>query len=98
MYFLLGNSHMERGDYEGAIQSFEHARAQMRHYGGRPLLVVSWVSFLMMYCNVSKSLTDSDRYPDGNLIISTSRFDNVSVKVCMQRVARKMQANFFSIW
>ena len=47
MYLLLGNSHMERSDYEGAIQSFEHARAQMRHYGGRPLLVVSLVSFLM---------------------------------------------------
>ena len=38
---------MERSDYERAIQSFEHARAQMRHYEGRPLLLVSLVSFLM---------------------------------------------------
>ena len=47
MYLLLGNLHMECSDNERAIQSFEHARTQMRHYGGRPLLVVSLVSFLM---------------------------------------------------
>ena len=47
MYLLLGESHIERSDYEGAIQSFEHARAQTRHYEGLPLLVVSLVSFLM---------------------------------------------------
>ena len=47
MYLLLGNSYMKSGDYKGAIQSFEHARAQMRQYGGRPLLVVSLVSFPM---------------------------------------------------
>ena len=45
MYFLLGNFEMEHGDYESAIQSFEHARAQMRHDERRPLLVVSLVSF-----------------------------------------------------
>ena len=38
---------MERSDYEGAIQSFERAQAQMRTYVGHPLLVVSLVSFLM---------------------------------------------------
>ena len=38
---------MERSDYEGAIQSFEHARTQIRHDGGRLLLVLSLVSFLM---------------------------------------------------
>ena len=47
MYFLLGNSHMERSDYEGAIQSFEHAQAQVRHYESPPLLVVSLVYFLL---------------------------------------------------
>ena len=47
MYLLLGNLHMEHSDYGGAIQSFEHARAQMRCYGSRPLVVVSLVSFLM---------------------------------------------------
>ena len=38
---------MKRGDYEGAIQLLEHARAQSRLYEGRSLLVVSLVSFLM---------------------------------------------------
>jgi hypothetical protein len=47
MYLLLGNAHMERSDYEGAVQSFEHARAQIRHDEGRPLSVVSLVSFPM---------------------------------------------------
>ena len=35
---------MERSDYERAIQSFEHGRAQMRHYEGQSLSVVSAVS------------------------------------------------------
>ena len=47
MYLLLGNSHMERTDYEGAVQSFEHGQAQMRHDEGRSLLVISLVGFLM---------------------------------------------------
>ena len=47
MYFLLGSSHMERSDYESAIQSFERAQAQMRHYEGRSLLVVSLVGLPM---------------------------------------------------
>ena len=47
MYLLLGNSHMEHSDYEGAIQSFERAQAQMRHDEGRSLLVISLVGSLM---------------------------------------------------
>ena len=46
MYLLLGNSHMERSDYQRAVQSFEYARSQMR-YMDRSLLVISLVSFLM---------------------------------------------------
>ena len=46
MYLLLGNSHVERSDYEGAIQSFERAQAQMRHDEGLSLLVISLVGFL----------------------------------------------------
>jgi hypothetical protein len=38
------------------------------------------------------------RYLDGNLIISTSRLDSVYVKLCTQRIARRMQANPFSSW
>ena len=62
MYLLLGNFQMERGDYEGALQSFEHARVQVRPYGGQPLLVVSLVSFpiglLQRIENRSPTLTD----------------------------------------
>ena len=36
---------MERSDYKGAIQSFGQGRAQMQHYGDRPLFVISLVSF-----------------------------------------------------
>ena len=68
MYLLLGNSYMERSNYEDAIQSFEHARAQMRYYGDQ-LLLVSLVSLLM---GILQDHSPTDRYPDGNLTISTS--------------------------
>ena len=48
MYLLLGDSHMESGDYDGAIQSFEHARAQLRPYPNESLFVVSLVSFSIL--------------------------------------------------
>ena len=38
---------MESRDYEGAIRSFESARAQMRPHPSRGLSMVSLVSFLM---------------------------------------------------
>ena len=46
MHLLLGNSCMEARDYEGAIRSFERARAQMRTHASRALLVISLVSSL----------------------------------------------------
>ena len=46
MCLLLGNSYMEKSDYERAIQSFERARIQTRHLTNQSLLVVSLVSFL----------------------------------------------------
>ena len=94
MYLLLGNSQMERSDYDGAIKSFEHARAQMRHNEGWSLSVVSLVSFLVSVLH--RIQVASDRYPDGNLMISTSRFNSVCVTPYMQRVARMMHANIFS--
>ncbi|KAG8221675.1 WD40-repeat-containing domain protein [Butyriboletus roseoflavus] len=39
MYLLLGNEHVERSDYQRAIQSFEHARDQMRYYVGLPIFI-----------------------------------------------------------
>ncbi|KAF8547212.1 hypothetical protein OG21DRAFT_1472561 [Imleria badia] len=44
MCLLLGNSYMERRDYEGAIQSFKRARAQMRNYVGPLLIFISLIS------------------------------------------------------
>ncbi|KAN0078113.1 hypothetical protein V8E55_010170 [Tylopilus felleus] len=44
MYLLVGNLLMERSDHDGAIQSLEHARAQLKHYGGRPLFVIPLIS------------------------------------------------------
>ena len=37
---------MENSDYEGAIQLFERARAQMPQHASRPPLLVSLVSFV----------------------------------------------------
>ena len=48
---------MERSDYEDAIQWLKHARAQMRHYEGQPLLTVSLASSLMAYPYRNRSLT-----------------------------------------
>ena len=46
MYLLLGNSRMESSDYEGAIESFELARARLRPFSSQSLFVVALVSFL----------------------------------------------------
>ncbi|KAF8555005.1 TPR-like protein [Imleria badia] len=44
MHLLLGNSHMERNNYEGAIQSFERVRCQVRQHTSRPVLMVPLIS------------------------------------------------------
>ena len=49
MYLLLGNLHMESGDYKGAIHSFERAQAQMRTYVVLPLFPITLVSFLLIF-------------------------------------------------
>ena len=46
MHLSIGISLVENSDYEGAIRSFELARAQMRHHRSRPLFVVSLVCLL----------------------------------------------------
>ena len=47
MHLLRGNSHMELGDFHGAIQLFERARDQSRSHTSETLSVVSLVSDLM---------------------------------------------------
>lgn len=46
MYLSLGSSHMASDDYEHAVQSFEHARAQLGDRTSSPPLVVSLVTFI----------------------------------------------------
>ena len=62
MHLLLGNSCMEARDYEGAIRSFERARAQMRTHASRALLVISLVSsandYIPAHRNDIQSWTD----------------------------------------
>ncbi|KAF8555785.1 hypothetical protein OG21DRAFT_1460469 [Imleria badia] len=41
--YLLGNLQMQTSDYEGAMQSFERARSQVRQHTSRPLLMVSLI-------------------------------------------------------
>ncbi|KAF8128156.1 hypothetical protein EV363DRAFT_1085280, partial [Boletus edulis] len=43
MHLLLGNSYIGCSDYEGAITSFERARAQMRHHKSPSLMVVTLI-------------------------------------------------------
>ena len=51
MHFLLGTSRMESGDYKRAIQSMEHARAQLGNRTSPPPLVVSLVNFVLLIRN-----------------------------------------------
>ncbi|KAF8547410.1 TPR-like protein [Imleria badia] len=44
MYFLLGNSHMDRRNFQDAIQSFRRARAQLHNHTSQPPLVVSLIT------------------------------------------------------
>ena len=92
MYLLAGNLRMECCDYEGAMQSFERARAQMRHHTSRPLFVISLVSFQTVMLRPIE-ITPSDRCPDGNLIISALRFNRVCVMPYMQPVAPRMRSS-----
>lgn len=47
MFLLLGDSHMENSNYEGAIRLFERAQIQSRYHGSLPLSVISLVSFVL---------------------------------------------------
>ena len=79
MYLLLGNSQMERNDYEGAMHSFKCARDRMRPHTSRLLLVISLVRFLTNVFT-PKHITTFGRSPAGNLTDFTSLSDSVSVK------------------
>ena len=50
MHLLLGNSHVEGGDYERAILSFEHARDKLGDRKEEPPLVILLVYSLLSGC------------------------------------------------
>jgi hypothetical protein len=58
MYLLLGNLQMEHSDYEGAIQSFERALAQIRPHASQGLSVVSLVGSLMVILQPTEMTCD----------------------------------------
>jgi len=91
MCLLFGNSQLESDDSEGAIQSFERARVDMRYGSSWPFLMVSLVSFFSDILQRTEIAPIYDRYPDGNLIISTSQFDSVCVRPCLERAAPRMR-------
>jgi len=63
---------MENGDYEGAIQSFERARTQLRPDTSQALSLISLVSFLTAILQHIEWTAMFDRYLDGDLMILTS--------------------------
>ena len=46
MYLARGNTHVERNNYQSAIQLFEHARARLTYWWNPLPLVVSLASVL----------------------------------------------------
>ena len=94
MYFHLGNLHMERREYELAMQHFERAHARMRRHASQPLFVVSLVSLLTATIATYRN-TLFVRYPDGSSTISAFRFESNFVKPFMQRVVGRRQANHY---
>ena len=74
MYLLLGNWHLDSGDYERAAQALENSRAQLEDRMSRPPSVVSLVNLLPLLRGALKSIFG--RYLDGSLTISALRFDS----------------------
>jgi hypothetical protein len=75
MHLILGNSRIETGDYNGAIQLFERARAQTRYHTSQALSVVSLVSLLVvMYCTIFKTARNLEQ-------ISGWKFDDLAITV-----------------
>ena len=95
MYLLRGNSHMENGNYDRAIQSFKQAQAQLGDRTSRPPLMVSLANFVPLPRGVSTLVTIFNRFPDGSLMILQSRSNSVFARLFMRRVARKRHASLY---
>ena len=86
---------METGDYTGAIQLLERARAQTRPDASQALSVVSLVSFIVAILQHIEHLAIFGRYLDGTLTILISRLDDVFVTPCMPPVASRKQLGLY---
>ena len=69
---------------------YDHSR--VKHYLWSHLQVLR--GRIAMYRKYSLSV----RFLDGSLILSTSQFDSVYVRPCIQPVAPRMRGNLFSSW
>ena len=79
MHLLYGNMHMERGDYNRAIQSFEDARLKLGSRKKQLPLIVALV-YALLPRNVLKLTLISHRFQGGNLMILQSRFNSDRVR------------------
>ena len=87
MHLLLGNLYMENNDYEGAIQSFERARVQIRQHGDGPLCVISLVSSPVVVLLNAETISGLDRCLDGSSMILTPQFNSAVAKPYMPSAA-----------
>ena len=69
---------------------YDHSR--VRHY--------LWSRWQVLHGRIAiyRKYSLSVRFPDGNSILSTSQFDSVYVRPCIQPVAPRMRGNLFSNW
>ena len=88
MFPLVGNSHMENSDYEATILSFRACTSS--NTTPHEWIALGGLTGKLPNNWTSKLFTFFDRYPDGNLMISTPRYHNICMTPCMRRVAQKM--------
>ena len=97
MHFRLGNLHMNGGDYECAIQSFQCAQLKLGDRTDEPPLIVSLVCSLLPR-NIPKFIPIPDRFRGGTLIVLQSQFNNECVRPSFQQVAPRRLASLYYAW
>ena len=75
MHLFLGNLDMEKGDYERAIQSFQHAQIKLNDHKERLPLMITLVHALLPR-NALKLISISYRFRGGISMILQLRFNS----------------------
>ncbi|KAF8551263.1 YVTN repeat-like/Quino protein amine dehydrogenase [Imleria badia] len=105
MYLLVGKLRMESRHYEGAIRSFERARAQMRAHTTQEFLVISLITgwkFDDLGIRIRRHLCEAQyaascaKCQSRKLMISAPQFNKIYVKPYMRPVVASKQASLFS--